>query len=1698
DGANVTLYSNGVAVLTAAWTLGAVNAGDLLIGRDVQGHHFDGEMADLRIWNTDLSQSALQHLMRQDTARDHSGLVADYDFGGSGATLADAAGTAQDGILQNGAAWVNATSLSVSRGEEYRGLLLASDIDLDPAAANLTYSLSSAASHGTVTLNGNTFTYVNDGTNNAADSFQVTISDGSATRVETVNVSVNTGNRAPTAPALKAIRFDGVNDYITFADSGVLERGNSGELTAQAWIKLDTVAGHVPIFDKPQSADSNASNWRFEVVDGLLRLWSSGGGSVDQTGGPTLQAGTWYNIAISRSSGGSVTLYLDGVNVGGASNWNFGPTNSGPFYIGRDGAGRYMDGEIAQVRIWQDRLSSNEIQNGMSRKAIDSISQLWAHFNLDGSGTTVIDQGGGVAQNGTLKNGASRVDLVDVGIENDASYSGIVLGDEPDANIRSQSLSYSLASQPQHGTVTLTGNKFVYDHAGDGQNDSFDVFISDGTAVTRQTIDITIVNNTAPVVAESNSLSFDGTDDFVTVSHDAALSFGSGNAFALDLWVKPDDIAGNTVLLDKAGSLVSQSNYRLELDQGGVRIWSWDNAGAVSELLVANAGVVAGAWNHIAFGYDGSGTGHLYLNGVEIGSGSWTPQYASGDPLLLGKAVDGRFFGGELGDLRVWNRQLSVNEIQNLMSQEARTDLSGLVLDLDFGGAGNTISDDAGTAQNGTLNGAARVSSTSIDVVRDGSYRGLVLGNDAETTPLAGQLNYAVSSGPSNGTVTFDGNRFVYQHDGSSTSSDSFTVSISDGSATASQVITVTVDSSVAAPSFKPANALVLDGVDDYVTTPDMSALDRSGTEPLTLEAWIKADTLDGHFTLFDKSPDLNTDNANYRLEIIDGALKLYSNGGIDFRQTVGTVSAGEWHHVAATYDGSGNAALYLDGALVGSTSAWSYSGAENAGALVIGRDSSAGGRHFDGQVAEARYWTAALTQSEIQAAMTRAASDADLPLAVRYDFGGTGTTVTDDAGNTAQNGTLMNGAARSDLLAIAVQNDAVYRGILLADDFDSTASATALSYEIAGKPTHGSLSLDGNRFTYDHVGDGRNDSFAIWVSDGTNRSLKTFAVSTTNATPQLAETSIVNLDGIDDYLSVADHDDLDFTGGDAFSLEMWINPDDIAGTTVLMDKLWGGGGNETSYRLELDDGGIRLYNDNGSGGVSNIYADTKGITAGRWHHLVASYDGSGTARIYIDGALATSGSYANVQAGNAELYIGRAQDGRYYDGQIGDVRIWSKALGLDEIRNLKTQDTAGDTANLVLDLDFTGSGSTVTDDAGTAQNATLTNGAARLATGSAVTVTNDGVHYGLLLAQDNDINPLAYGLSYSITLTPEHGTVSLDGNRFTYDHSGDGQNDSFEVTISDGAASVSQTVNVTVNGANTPPGLSAMHAIVFDGVDDHISVADHADLDFGATDPITLEAWVYFDSVTGEHNIFDKTDDSAGFANNFRLYVRDGVLGFHNGNQPLLESGAIVSAGEWTHVAMTYDGTTMRLFKDGAEAVNGARQLGSTTDTPLTVGRDELGRFFDGQMTEIRIWDKALSQAELQAGMTRKVDQSTANLVLQFDGDSIAGGQVADGSGNGHAGTLNNGAHQADLKAVQISNNSVYKGLLLGTDGQGTAISAGLDYHLAKAPEHGTLSMSGNAFTYDHDGSGADDSFQVAIDDGSATSYHDVTFTVA
>ena len=178
-----------------------------------------------------------------------------------------------------------------------------------------------------------------------------------------------------------------------------------------------------------------------------------------------------------------------------------------------------------------------------------------------------------------------------------------------------------------------------------------------------------------------------------------------------------------------------------------------------------------------------------------------------------------------------------------------------------------------------------------------------------------------------------------------------------------------------------------------------------------------------------------------------------------------------------------------------------------------------------------------------------------------------------------------------------------------------------------------------------------------------------------------------------------------------------------------------------------------------------------------------------------------------------------------------------------------------------------------------------------------------------------------------------------------------------------------------TISGATwTTSGRNA-GALQFDGTNDLVTIADSASLDL--TSGATIEAWVYPTSVSGTRTAVLK-EISGNLA--YALYANDSAnrgRGSVRINSVTRSSAstATLPLNTWTHIAMTYDGSTLRFFRNGSQnsslAVTG---LITTSSSPLRLGGSQVfGQYFAGRLDDVRIYNRALSATEIQT------DQATA-----------------------------------------------------------------------------------------------------------------------
>ena len=177
----------------------------------------------------------------------------------------------------------------------------------------------------------------------------------------------------------------------------------------------------------------------------------------------------------------------------------------------------------------------------------------------------------------------------------------------------------------------------------------------------------TRMNAPTPVTAKVlGGLQFDGLNDYVNVSNQSELNFGTGD-FSFDAWINTTDRTGAKILVDKRTSSTGYRGYSFFLMNGKLALQMAD--GTYTQYF-SPVSVADGNWHHIAVTVSrASQTGILfYLDGVDTQFGNPTlrPGSLNNNGLLrIGSQSFslGYRFKGALDEIELFNRVLTKAEI---------------------------------------------------------------------------------------------------------------------------------------------------------------------------------------------------------------------------------------------------------------------------------------------------------------------------------------------------------------------------------------------------------------------------------------------------------------------------------------------------------------------------------------------------------------------------------------------------------------------------------------------------------------------------------------------------------------------------------------------------------------------------------------------------------------------------------------------------------------------------------------------------------------------------------------------------------------------------------------------------------------------------------------------------------------------------
>lgn len=179
-------------------------------------------------------------------------------------------------------------------------------------------------------------------------------------------------------------------------------------------------------------------------------------------------------------------------------------------------------------------------------------------------------------------------------------------------------------------------------------------------------------------------------------------------------------------------------------------------------------------------------------------------------------------------------------------------------------------------------------------------------------------------------------------------------------------------------------------------------------------------------------------------------------------------------------------------------------------------------------------------------------------------------------------------------------------------------------------------------------------------------------------------------------------------------------------------------------------------------------------------------------------------------------------------------------------------------------------------------------------------------------------------------------------------------------------------------------------NAISFNGSSSNISIPNHSSL--SPTQELTMMAWVNA-AEPKTAKIVQKGDwDGHGIYLDRWTGWKGGIRFSNNTGMSLDWGNGVPQMNQWYHLAMTYDGSALRLFVNGQlkaeQAASGTLHINSR---PFAIGSDNGSqKFFHGKIDEVKLFGKAMTPQEIQSNMQQ------AAAVGDRDGDGIPDDQDA------------------------------------------------------------------------------------------------------
>lgn len=407
---------------------------------------------------------------------------------------------------------------------------------------------------------------------------------------------------------------------------------------------------------------------------------------------------------------------------------------------------------------------------------------------------------------------------------------------------------------------------------------------------------------------------------------------------------------------------------------------------------------------------------------------------------------------------------------------------------------------------------------------------------------------------------------------------------------------------------------------------------------------------------------------------------------------------------------------------------------------------------------------------------------------------------------------------------------------------------------------------------------------------------------------------------------------------GSAGTFMAWVNIRAFANNLVLLSK-YGTGSNADQRSIQWwfqADGTMRIQlTSDGTVGtrVGDAITWTINRRVGEWFHIAWTFN-AGTVEVFVDGvSIGTNATYnSTIFNSDSKFQVGTVADSDYFDGQIRDLRVFNDVRTQAEIISDARSSTVSN-ANLKGEWQFNNA---YTDGSGGSNTLTATN------------------------------SPTFKKWRNKVL----GGAVSW----WTMDEASGNRADSHGANTLTDNNTVASTAGKKSNAADFESGNS-----------EYLSIADGSQSGLDVAGDISFSGWIYLESLTGDHFLVNKGQNSDSTQAYLLWIGSDGGMTIRfsddgsSGGGHMLEASPAAgtfSTGNWYHIVISFRISTeeLRLYINGKETALtisgtiGSSLYNSAGDLFIGARRNSgsVGSYFDGLIDELVVYARALDYGDV------------------------------------------------------------------------------------------------------------------------------------